>query len=200
MQKHPDAPINFKRLLLILFLYLAFTCCHIKRRNEHWDKAEINPKIKTDSGYLLLDKQKEVFSFGETTDTLLKRSSGVAYFSDELPYNNAFAHLNNCRAHFINADTLVIVIGVGNGFSGEGFVIRVKDGRFYTRPYHYTDAVMHGTKPVYTNVYQKLVLDKSGYITGDSLYGMINFKSIETDGYFNKVEHIGKGIFRVRLK
>jgi hypothetical protein len=49
-------------------------------------------------------------------------------------------------------------------------------------------------------VYQRLTLDRPLYKRGDSVYGRIDFKSIEIDQNKNKREHSGKGYFRAKVK
>ena len=41
--------------------------------------------------------------------------------------------------------------------------------------------------------------DKAKYAVGDSLYGSIDFKSIETDDRNVKIEHLGVGNFRAKV-
>jgi hypothetical protein len=107
--------------------------------------------------------------------------------------------MNNCRAIFIHSDTLSINIGISNGFSGWGFTIFYKDKKYYTEPYYFTDAEIPGFESTYKIVYQKLALDKANYKVGDSLYGKIDFKSIETTKDKKRFEHFGKGYFRAKV-
>jgi hypothetical protein len=101
---------------------------------------------------------------------------------------------------FFHSDTLLINIGIGNGFGGHGFIISYKSKKFYTEPYFSTDVIYSDkVEPTYKIVYQKLILDKASYSSGDSLYGHIDFKSIETDKEKNTTEHFGKGYFRTKV-
>jgi len=132
----------------------------------------------------------------------MKRSSDVSYFIGEKIdlKDNKFANFNNCRAYFFHSDTLSIDIGIGNGFGGHGFVLYYKDNKFITKPYHFTDVVMQGeVDPTYRIVYQKLSLDKSNYNVDDSLYGRIEFKSIETGNDNKNIEHFAIGNFRAKV-
>lgn len=65
--------------------------------------------------YIQLDKQKELFSALETQDSLLKRTSDVEYSSGKTMVVEEFNNLkvNNCRAYYIQSDTLSINIGMG---------------------------------------------------------------------------------------
>jgi hypothetical protein len=164
--------------------------------------VEINSAVFQNSIYKELDEQPELFSALEFRDSVMKRTSDVAYFTGHRTnlQNDQWSKFNNCRAYFFHSDTLTINIGMGNGFGGSGFIINCKNGRFYTEPYFSTDVVVVGeVGPTYKIVYQKLILDKKSYSLGDSLYGFINFKSIETDNKNNKTEHFGNGYFRTRV-
>jgi hypothetical protein len=136
----------------------------------------------------------------EEQDSLMKRTSDVEYFGREKLYKE-YSKLNNCRAFFFKSDTLSINIGISSSHAGDGFIIKYKDKKFYTKPYYWDDVIMPGeVEPTYKIVYQKLTLDKINYKEGDSLYGKIEFKSIETDEYLKKTEHFGKGSFRTKIK
>ena len=188
---------------LLIFINVCISNCQNKKQKWQWDSASIDPTIVNNYSYKQLDKESEVFSVFENQDSTLKRTSGVAYFTNgnsELSDSN-YAILNNCRAHFSHSDTLFIKIGFGDGFVGKGFIINYKDKKFYTEPYYFTDLIIEGeTLPVYELIYQKLTLDKPKYKVGDSLYGKIDFKSIEIDQARNKINHSGKGYFRTKIK
>ena len=185
------------RTFLVFTLVLLSSC---NTKNNQWDEVSIDPEISKDSIYRQLDNQEEIFSAPEQQDSLMKRTSDVEYLGREKLYKN-YSKYNNCRAYFFKSDTLSIKIGISSGFAGDGFIIKYKGKKFYTEPYDWTDAIMEGqVEPTYKIVYQKLTLNKSNYKVGDSLYGRIEFKSIETDGYFKKTEHFGKGSFRTKVK
>jgi hypothetical protein len=115
--------------------------------------------------------------------------------------DDKYSKLNNCRAYFFHSDALSINIGIGSGFGGTGFIIKCKSHKFYTEPYYFTDMIIEGeAESTYKIVYQKLNLDKPYYILEDSLYGKIDFKSIETDKDGNRIEHFGKGNFRTKIR
>jgi hypothetical protein len=197
------------RILLIFTTIFLINCNHksnqwneIDQSNEidQWNEIKINPQISNDSIYRQLDEQAEIFSMLEEQDSLMKRTSDVEYFGREKLYKN-LSKFNNCRAFFFKSDTLSINIGISSGHAGDGFIIKYKGKKFYTEPYSWTDAIMIGEDgPKYEIVYQKLTLDKISYKVDDSLFGKIEFKSIETDEYFGKTEHFGKGSFRTKVK
>lgn len=184
---------------LLLFVMVFISSCHDASRHRQWDNVTVDPTIVGNNAYKQLDKEKEVFSVLENHDTLAKRSSGVLYFTKghvNLSDSNS-ARLNNCRAYFFHGDTLSINIGIGNGFGGWGFIINYRDKKFYAEPYYSTDVVIPDEpEPVFNFVYQKLTLDKPVYKEGDSLYGKVRFKSIETDRDGSKIDHSGDGYFR----
>jgi hypothetical protein len=111
-----------------------------------------------------------------------------------------YAKHNNCRAYFYKSDTLSIDIGFGTGFGGKGFVINYKNSTFYTQAYFSTDDIIVGAiEPTHKIIYQKLNLDKPNYNAGDSLFGYIEFKSVETSHDCERTEHFGKGNFRAEV-
>jgi hypothetical protein len=184
---------------LILFMTLYVGSCNDKSRNRQWENVSFDPAIVGKDAYKQLDKENEVFSLFENQDTSAKRSSGVLYFTKghiNLSDSNS-ARLNNCRAYFFHGDTLSINIGIGNGFGGWGFIINYRDKKFYAEPYYSTDVVIPDEpEPVFNLVYQSLTLNKPVYKVGDSLYGKVSFKSIETDQDGSKIDHSGNGYFR----
>ena len=191
------------RIFLILAVVFLTNCNHKSNQwNEidQWDEVKIDPEISKDSIYRQLDEQAEIFSMLEEQDSLMKRTSDVEYFGREKLYKN-YSKFNNCRAFYFKSDTLSINIGISSGHAGDWFIINYKDKKFYTKPYSWDDVIMPGeVEPTYKIVYQKLTLDKPNYKLGDSLYGRIEFKSIETDEYLKKTEHSGKGNFRTKVK
>ena len=176
-------------------------CSNTKNTNQ-WDEVSIDADLSKNSVYKQLDEEKEIFSLYEKQDSLAKRTSGVSYFSgrsidlDDTRYTK----YNNCRAYYFKTDTLLINIGFGTGFGGSGFIIHYKDKKYYTQAYNFTDVIIKGeVKPTHKIVYQKLILDKTDYAVGDSLFGKIEFKSIETDNEGEGTEHFGKGNFRTKV-
>ena len=187
--------------IFLFFIVIFLTNC--TTRSNPWDEVTIDQDISGDSIYRQLDKQVEIFDALEEHDSLMRRTSDVAYLSGFRINQGIDEYFKdyNCRAYFLDSDTLSINIGIGNGFGGNGFIISYKDKKFYTEPYFSTDVIIVGeAKPIYKIVYQKLTLDKPNYKLGDSLYGKIEFKSIETDKYFRKTEYFGKGNFRTKVK
>jgi hypothetical protein len=187
---------SLKYLHLLTFIFISTASCISKKDPPVWNNATIDATISKSPAYIELDKQKEFFSFHEKQDSLLKKTSEVKYVSKNINSEG----FNNCRAFYNKSDTLWIDIGIATGFTATGFNIKYKDKTFYTQPYYFTDVITDEPAPNYKIAYQKLTLDKSVYKPGDSLYGYINFKSIETDNNNNRSEHLGKGYFRAKVK
>ena len=193
---------NVGKLSFMIFLFIFIASCNSCKNKDEWNEAMIDPDISETPIYGQLDQQKELFSVFEKQDSLMKRTSDVKYSTGKAMNPGEFDNLkiNNCRAYYHQSDILSINIGIGNGFGGQGFIIMYKDKKFYTEPYFFTDLIIPDEpEPTYKIVYQKLTLDKPDYKPGDSLYGHIDFKSIETDKDNNTTEHWGKGYFRTRV-
>jgi|SRR5882724_5972625 len=193
--------IAIGKLSILILFSVCLTHCNNKKETHQWSDAHIDAQISKDLIYQQLNAQEEIRSPMEKRDSFMKRTSDVAYFKGEkIDFkDDKYSKFNNCRAYF-HSDTLAINIGIGNGFAGQGFLINYKNEKFYTEPYYYTDVITGEADPTYKIVYQKLTLDKSGYKAGDSLYGKIEFKSLETDHDGTKIEHFGKGNFRAKVK
>ena len=190
-----------KKLFYLSALLCLVNCTH-QKHNAPWATAVIKSDIIHNPVYKELDEQPELFSIFEMGDTLNKRTSDVAYFSNyKLNKDGKFSKVNNCRAYMLLSGTLSIGIGIGNGFGGQGFIVKYKNRRFNTEPYYFTDLIIEGeVKPIYKIVYQKLLLDKPSYTMGDSLYGYTEFKSIETENQKHTSEQFGKGYFKSIIK
>jgi hypothetical protein len=219
MQLVKPEPINWSKLhriknaTIVIAVWLGVTHCNMGEKNRQstpkesaqWGEATIDPGISKEAIYSQLDKQTEIFSGLEEQDSSRKRTSDVAYFSGYFPtekYLNdkELAKFNNCRAYFRHSDTLTIRIGIGTGFGGWGFSINYKDKKFQTEPFYSTDVVEAGqVEPTNKVAYQKLTLDKPSYKPGDSLYGRIEFKSIQTSKGNGTTEHSGAGSFRTKV-
>jgi hypothetical protein len=188
-----------KRIALVSITVLEISCA--KKEMHEWNDAKVDNEISKEAVYDSLDKQDEIFGF-ELGDSSMRRTSGVLYFNraTHSAKDTQSAKLNNCRSYFNKDGTLLINIGISNGFSGWGFTTFYKDKKFYIQPHSSTDMIIPGErKSSYKLVYQELTLDKVNYHRGDSLYGKVNFKSIETNQYGQHIEHIGVGSFRTRI-
>lgn len=197
------------RLKIAIISSLALIClfaCEQKSNTkpksvQKWDYAKYNSKISLNPIFEKLDQEKELYGIFDSKDSILKRSSSVAYFSKaEDTIGNKYYRFNKCKAR-MTTDTLYINIGMGSGFSGSGSQIKYFKKKFYIEPYHWTDAsIGKEFESTYKLNWQSLILDKVEYKIGDSIFGRIEFESIEID--FNKKQTIkkGKGYFRGEIK
>lgn len=103
-----------------------------------------------------------------------------------------------CHA-IIDADTLFIDIGSNSLWSGTGFTIEYANNKSVTRPYSW----VHNNSGIPfrndTIINQQLTLQKSTYITGDSVFGKISFDIIG-DYQGKKKEYHRQGLFRGKVK
>ena len=170
--------------------------------DQEWEDVTIDPAIAYDTVFKRLDKLSEQYYGIVPPDSSARRSSDVIYLIANPDEINSDTHTmsGNCRAYFNKHDTLLIMIGNESPFSGMGFSISYKAKRFFVEPFAYVDYMMEGApEPSYDVVYQKVSLHKATYSVGDSLYGSVDFKSIETTTDGVKRQHIGKGLFRARV-
>jgi hypothetical protein len=188
--------MNHLRIYLKIFV-LTIVAAGCKQA-ERWDTATIDPNIRSAPVYAEMDKQAEISSFMEKNSS--KKTSDVSYSDGNTA--DRYLKFNNCRANFYpksQEDTLGINIGFWNGHAGNGFIIRYKNKRFHTEPYVESDLILEEKyNAIYKLEYQKLTLDKPDYKPGDSLYGKIDFTSIEKYPDKGKV-HKGYGYFRAKV-
>src|SRR3982751_3950879 len=85
----------FTFVLIILF------SCNNNNQNDRWQEVLIDAGIKQNNIYQELDKQSEIFSAFEINDSLMKRTSDVAYITGgKINSSDSFyAKYNNCRAN-----------------------------------------------------------------------------------------------------
>ena len=194
------------KILVFILIVILFSFCKQKdaefKNTQKWEEFNIDNKISDNEIFKKLDKEKEIFSALER-DTLMRKTTDVAYINNRNPSYDMteYSKINNCRAYFWKKDTLSINIGISDGFSGSGFIILIKNKKFYTEPYLSTDVIIEGEKESeYKIIYQKLTLNNSNFKNGDSIYGKIDFKSIETDNQNTVLNHTGVGYFRAKVK
>jgi len=94
------------------------TSCNNRTQQDRWNEALIDAKLSENMIYLQLDRQPEIFSFGEKQDSLAKRTSDAAYLKGEKINlaDSSSSKYNNCRASLVR-DTLLISIGIADGFA-----------------------------------------------------------------------------------
>ena len=191
--------------IITSFLIVLFAC---EQKNKpvvktvaKWDYAKYDGKISLSPIFKKLDQEKELHVMLDAKDSILKRSSDVAYFSKcEDTINTKYYRHNKCKAR-MTTDTLYINIGFGSEFSGSGSQIKYFNKKFYVEPYHWTDVWLGKEfESTYKLNKQELILDKVEYKIGDSIFGRIEFESIETDFEKKKTIRKGEGYFRGEIK
>lgn len=191
----------FNKHTVLFFLFILIFSCQKTTKIVKWDQVTIDSKISENKIYKDLNKEKEVFFFPEDRNSTLKKSSDVSFYAGkEINLNNDYARHNVCKAYFL-LDTLIIRIGVETHFGGVGFKINFKNKKFHTKTYKTSDVInKEENKPTYTIAYQKLTLNKVNYKIGDSLFGNIEFRSVEIDQDNNQIQYFGKGYFRAKIQ
>ena len=188
--------VNPNRFFFLIFLLIAFICgCH----QPKMDLITVEANIVKNSVYKRLDKEKDTREFG--LDIVQPpKTSDVRYRNNRNHSLNdtTYSRMYNCKS-YINKGGLRINIGIGNGFVSEGFFINCKDPQFNVKLYYETDAIVEGQpEPIFTTIDQKLILNKSHYALGDSVFGRVTFKVVEENNG-QKITHIGDGYFRCKV-
>lgn len=197
-------------LVILSFLMTTFTfteSCTSKTDNENWkeiqsfinDTFRIDPSIKEHAD-LIMEGQEEVMTFEDLVkkDTTNKRKKSsnvkIIVLLDDMNDIEMTDELR-CLANLKN-DTLKIDISTNNGFSGKGISIKYTGQMLSTNIYEFTDVIGPSEKePTYIIEKQKLALNKSKFIVGDSLYGHIYARIIND----NKVKYYASGFFRAKI-
>ena len=150
-------------ILVFILVLILFSFCKQKdaeiQNTQKWEEFNIDNKISEKEIFKKLDKEKEIFSALER-DTLMRKTTDLAYINNRNPSYDMtkYSKMNNCRAYFWKKDTLSIKIGIGNGFGGSGFIILIKNNKFYTEPYLSTDVIIEGEKEsVYKIIWQEFL-------------------------------------------
>lgn len=172
-----------KRLSIVI-LFLGLLSCE-KQKDPYWSEVDFDAKISSDPAFLKMDEE----GFVSLSDNpKISKTSDVRYNkkdlnrTDNLNMDNTFKNFV-CSAIFNHSDTLFIDIGLHSWFSGSGFVLSFFNRTFNAQPYSYTDIVLENqTRPTYKILSQKLTLNKLSFVVGDSIYGSVEFRIIETNG------------------
>ncbi|MDR6516727.1 hypothetical protein [Chryseobacterium camelliae] len=164
--------------------------------------ADIDPDIKNEKIFKIMDFQKELINGTEKYDSVArKKSSSVLFYAGKKPTTKDelfIAGFNNCRAISLKGK-INISIGYNSGYSGGGYKIDYLYGRYEIQPYSFTDVVPDNRKESdYKILRQNLTLDKRYYRVGDSLYGKIDF-AMQFNNAGEKPTVYGNGYFRTRV-
>lgn len=195
-------------ILISGFTIFPFTeACTPKSDKENSKEIQsyVNNTFQTDSlikeqADLLMDGQEEVKTFDDLilNDTTNKRKKSstvkIIVLQDDMNDAGVIDELR-CLASSKN-DTLLINIGTNNGFSGAGVSIKYTRQVIETNIYEFTDVVDPSQKePIYTIESQKLILNKSKFSAGDSLYGHVYARMIKN----KTVKYYASGYFRAKI-
>lgn len=188
-----------KKISLVL-LFLGLLSCK-KQKDQYWSEVDFDAKISSNPAFSKMDEE----GFVSLRDNpKIRKTSDVRYNekdlnrTDNLNMDNTFENFV-CSANFNNSDTLSVDIGLHSWFSASGFVLSFFNRSFNAQPYSYTDVVLEKkTRPTYKILSQKLTLNKSKYMIGDSLYGSVEFSILETNGKL-QTRHAANGFFRTKI-
>ena len=199
---------------LSYLIFVLFISCK-NENNKDWEKIKVDKRISKNPVYAQMDKQKESYSFGITDkprfsgfqDTTFRKTRQVTtYHISDTDSDIYTINQYICRASYLrNIKEIKIWIGYGSPFGGSGLTIITENNQFNAKPFYVTD--VHNSRqkpPKFQILKQELILDKSKYQIGDSLYGKIYYHIIENRSYPDddeiiKIEHVAQGYFRAKV-
>ncbi|QOW09868.1 hypothetical protein Q73A0000_05570 [Kaistella flava (ex Peng et al. 2021)] len=182
----------------IIFIFLIIVSCN--KKNDEWTQTNFDKNISQNDSIKMMNKLYDPEEFYNDSISGNKKTSFITYDND---YNK-----NVCEAELIK-DTLNISIGFSSGFSSKGFRILYHDKKYKIEPYYGTDNIavfvddngkeVYEEPPKHYFKNQKLVLNKTQYKKGDSIYGYVDFSSLEV-GKDQNLNHSGKGYFKTKIE
>lgn len=202
--------INFYCIFLLSSLILSNCHTKVDKANKLEAQSFIHDTISVDpelidsnikeQADLIMEGEPEVWSIDDeqNKDTTNRRKKSsvvkIVILQDDLNDIEMTDKLR-CIADLKN-DTIHINIGINTGFGGSGINIIYTGNKLSTNIYRYTDVVYPNEKKrKYKIENQKLVLDKSTYKTGDSLYGYVYVRMVDDEN----VKYYADGFFRAKL-
>ena len=181
----------FAGILILGIIYLSIQY-FIK-----WDSVIIDSNISKNSVYKKIDHQ--IVSLFSTIHKEEKYTNNVIFSFDENATKIENSNYHNCTVYF-DGPFLIISFKSGDGFSGGGYNFKILNGRFRAESYSYTDNPSFFDNKLYDKiVFQKLILNKENYKSGDSIFGKIDLKVQESNGLQKSFQY-GKGYFRGLIK
>ncbi len=175
------------RILIFTDLIVLLIGCN---QSNNWSNVLIDNNILKETEIVNMNYQPEILSEFEDPKIFKKRTSTVKV---EIFENS------NCRAYFLNSDTLNINIGKSDGKTGNGFNIKYINNQFKIQPYFFTCTADHNEGPKVSILNQSLVLNKAQFSKDDSIYGKVKFEMIVSDEKNHKVRKFGNGFFRAKI-
>ena len=190
-----------KSLFFILIISAFISCTE----NRQWKAAEIDKtisKVRVNPDTLVFEEMNQLEVPPNIFDNdSVYRTSSINYCR-VVDKESSFYCLDNyqCWAFFNKSETLQIVLGNENGYTGDGIEIFYKKGNYYLKPYTWThiDAPDKPESIVKVSE-QRLIVNQKDYNEGDSLYGQIYFHGTVTENG-ETAEHFVKGYFRAKIK
>lgn len=184
-----------------IFLYICALSMMLscqKDKETNWTAANIDNTISKRPGVLQMDKEELPFLSNQIN---VKRASNLLEYigkaADDRGANCEYSYIQyECKAHLYNSQLIAINIGLNSYFGGSGYNVEYCKNAFRVEPYSYSDIPLETKQEsVLKIIHQELVLNKSQYVVGDSLFGKINFQIIETKES-EKNQYCLKGYFR----
>jgi len=187
---------NLHKVITFGILSIIISC----HKKQDWKQSIFDEKISNNDSMKLMNKFYDPEELYDDSISSNKKTSFVVYDND---YNK-----NICKAKIIN-DTLHINIGYLTGYTSHGFKILYYGKKYNIEPYTGTDireivvddngkeVVEQSPKHFFNR--QKLILDKTIYKKGDSIFGFIDFSSLEI-AENQKLSHKGSGYFKTKIQ
>lgn len=184
--------------IFAIFGISIIICCNSK--TDDWNVTSFDQGITENDSIKLMNNLYDPEEFYDDSISVNKKTSLIIYDND---YNK-----NICSAKIIN-DTLNINLGYSTGFSSKGFNILYYNKKYKIKPYYGTDIIAitldeNGKEiPEKPSQHffskQKFILNKTDYKKGDSIYGFVDFSSLEINKG-KKFTHKGRGYFQTVIQ
>ncbi len=181
-----------KIALIIFVIFCLFTNCHQEKSielNSNINEKENFQEFKVNHDIIPDSISKNLKRLNINNDVVCFQSMGfgfrIAQFQNKNYYSNAFIGEN---------DTLNIWINNFNGNFGNGILMKVFDNHFYIKSVN--PNVIKGIKfEDYELKSQKLILNKTKFKKGDSLFGYMFFECFADSIKYKKME----GYFQTKI-
>lgn len=177
----------------LLIIVLGFLVFMTAKFFWVWDRVEIDHSLSQKPLFKEFDQQKQANLLSSESEDI--KTNTFKMESDSIGFEYY-------RCYISKDPILNVRFSAGDGFSGGGFQIDIVQNRYKISTYSYTDNI----KPLdflYTGEYykvldSKLILDKEGYSTGDSIFGYIELRIQRGYGPQKYIQE-GKGYFKGKV-